>query len=752
MASEASMIQIQRHRVYGRRDSRSFTSGGRNQLSLQEQQHPGMALLTRLAGALASQRPIAYNINLARVAEDVKAGLFLSQLLYWTKVGVDVDQQQGWVFKTREQWQLETALSRCEQESARKRLLKLGLIEETRWGVPPRMAFRVRPSELGTRVSSMLRCQPVQLTLLDIRASENKVRALLGRSLAFYRIYVDILGSVPSAIFLSKAVQVQRNVIEAQIVRERGSSGAPQAWEHNWFSLTTDQWEIETGLRAGQVRRAKQDLCQIGGLEEATLTWPKRKLYQRIHVEQLTATVTKFMTVAALNGTATSVLCSNEDGGVKVSTGSQGLPSDSRGISSQYLRTSAGKQQRPDPEVAPGSPVCPTDSRGISSPTWRTHEIQQALSTTRKNFPTDSLGISRKKFPTLPLDRLKGQLPPNSVPVKRSVSAPQRSISASLRQVSALPAVGLNNSSGRFLHFKRQVSAPLHAGAEEGLQSQTTTTTTASAGTSDPALPTTTNSVVVVVQPQSANPQSPVKRAPTSLFDGGRGMAAAGALRNRFPGKVRQSVDLPLETPPCSSPSEPQHGAEPVSADLLWPSMLSAGGEFAAAQQPCRQLLAGVPGGRQQELLDELAARLRAGGVLRPVPYLRRLVDADRQAGWALVLEVAHEEVELRQRLELRRNRQVAQAADQGSSGSSDAQVQPAEKASVSGTSPEALAARERLKELRQMYRSEMGSSKNQINKSSEDVCTQNLQSCASIEKTTTNQKSKAPRQGSAHD
>ena len=62
---------------------------------------------------MASDRPIGYSANLARVAGDAKAGLLLSQLMYWTRVGVEVESQDGWISKSREQWTLETGLSRC---------------------------------------------------------------------------------------------------------------------------------------------------------------------------------------------------------------------------------------------------------------------------------------------------------------------------------------------------------------------------------------------------------------------------------------------------------------------------------------------------------------------------------------------------------------------------------------------------------------------------------------------------------------
>lgn len=56
---------------------------------------------------------------------------FLAQCLYWS--GIDlVEQRQGWFYKSREEWQAETWLSRYKQEKAREQLKSMGLLEEKR--------------------------------------------------------------------------------------------------------------------------------------------------------------------------------------------------------------------------------------------------------------------------------------------------------------------------------------------------------------------------------------------------------------------------------------------------------------------------------------------------------------------------------------------------------------------------------------------------------------------------------------------
>ncbi len=88
-------------------------------------------------------RPIAYNPAFAKLrAGTVKAGpvaaVFLSQMVYWHNRMGGV-----WMYKTQADIASETALTRDEQETARKRLVALGVLEEARRGVPATMHYRI---------------------------------------------------------------------------------------------------------------------------------------------------------------------------------------------------------------------------------------------------------------------------------------------------------------------------------------------------------------------------------------------------------------------------------------------------------------------------------------------------------------------------------------------------------------------------------------------------------------------------------
>lgn len=89
---------------------------------------------------LLPDRPIAFNRNFVRLGIGVTGALFLSQALYWSKRTKDPEK---WFYKTIEQWQEETGLTREEQLSIKKKLTSLGFLEIKKKGVPATNHFKV---------------------------------------------------------------------------------------------------------------------------------------------------------------------------------------------------------------------------------------------------------------------------------------------------------------------------------------------------------------------------------------------------------------------------------------------------------------------------------------------------------------------------------------------------------------------------------------------------------------------------------
>jgi hypothetical protein len=89
-------------------------------------------------------RPIAYHRVFRTITGNTVAAIMLSQAVYWQRIADSGNGgRDGWWWKEREDWEAEIGLSRSEQETARKRLIQLGVMKEQRRGVPPRMWYRV---------------------------------------------------------------------------------------------------------------------------------------------------------------------------------------------------------------------------------------------------------------------------------------------------------------------------------------------------------------------------------------------------------------------------------------------------------------------------------------------------------------------------------------------------------------------------------------------------------------------------------
>ncbi|MCB1776535.1 MAG: hypothetical protein KDI50_03775 [Candidatus Competibacteraceae bacterium] len=75
-------------------------------------------------------QPITFHRIFVDITGSINAALMLSQAIYWTNRLKP--ERDGWFYKTREDWQAETGLTRHEQDKARQRLSALGLLETRR--------------------------------------------------------------------------------------------------------------------------------------------------------------------------------------------------------------------------------------------------------------------------------------------------------------------------------------------------------------------------------------------------------------------------------------------------------------------------------------------------------------------------------------------------------------------------------------------------------------------------------------------
>jgi hypothetical protein len=85
-------------------------------------------------------RVVGYSPDLARAVGGATIGLFLSQLLFLSDKGAN---PEGWVYKSEAEMGKETGLTKREQQTARRKLLSLGVIAIMRGGWKNTYHFKV---------------------------------------------------------------------------------------------------------------------------------------------------------------------------------------------------------------------------------------------------------------------------------------------------------------------------------------------------------------------------------------------------------------------------------------------------------------------------------------------------------------------------------------------------------------------------------------------------------------------------------
>jgi hypothetical protein len=103
-------------------------------------------------------RVVGYSPDLARIVGGATTGLFLSQLLFLSDKGAN---PEGWVYKSEQEMGKETGLTKREQQTARRKLLALGVIAIMRGGWKNTYHFKVIWERLYQVIAGVQRAQTV---------------------------------------------------------------------------------------------------------------------------------------------------------------------------------------------------------------------------------------------------------------------------------------------------------------------------------------------------------------------------------------------------------------------------------------------------------------------------------------------------------------------------------------------------------------------------------------------------------------
>jgi hypothetical protein len=103
-------------------------------------------------------RVVGYSPDLAKIVGGATTGLFLSQLLFLSDKGAN---PEGWVYKSETEMGRETGLTKREQQTARRKLLSLGVIAIMRGGWKNTYHFKVLWEKLYQVITGSQRPQNV---------------------------------------------------------------------------------------------------------------------------------------------------------------------------------------------------------------------------------------------------------------------------------------------------------------------------------------------------------------------------------------------------------------------------------------------------------------------------------------------------------------------------------------------------------------------------------------------------------------
>lgn len=191
---------------------------------------------------LQSGRRVAVHRSLIQITDgDIKAAVFLSQLLYWLRVGTELDKNDGWIFKSIQEMEWETGLSTAEQRSCKDKLKAAGFIETKIIGGNRNLAFKLNIDAICKAVSDNFGVPHInEITLEDWRKQElDFIRDYFSDSIVYHMKLVHLTGDIYIAIMLSDILyncSKGSNIYTKQFKRKRlFSTSTIVEWENRTF-------------------------------------------------------------------------------------------------------------------------------------------------------------------------------------------------------------------------------------------------------------------------------------------------------------------------------------------------------------------------------------------------------------------------------------------------------------------------------------------------------------------------------------
>jgi len=231
--------------------------------------------VTHLLSVLGN-RYVAYYPTLAELTGSPKGALMLGHAMYMTRVVLEKQSTRGgWFWKTSKEWKQVSGLSLREVETARKMLLKDGILQESRRGMPAKLWFRVDLNRLAMKL-----CQHANTAYRPWSWEDRVLKTLLGKPVMFYAPFAWMADSSLAGLYMSSLFNQLRRSLSKDEVDDEGWFNSPIA-----HSLS----QLHFGRRMLMNARAK--LVASGMLEEGRENRMQAHLLSRVVLTTLSAKI-----------------------------------------------------------------------------------------------------------------------------------------------------------------------------------------------------------------------------------------------------------------------------------------------------------------------------------------------------------------------------------------------------------------------------------------------------------------------------
>ena len=232
-------------------------------------QHDAAGQVGAISIALG-QSYVSYHPLLAAVTGNVKAAIFLSHAISWSRyVHLSQPERDGWFWLRSADWHEGAGLSGREQMSARRVLKEMGVLEEKRIGVPAKIWYRLDLDRLGQSIAESSGRQYVSW-----KWDRATMLHLLGQPIPCHRILIKVADGVVGGLILSYFFRATRRDL---------SDGGDGEWLHLPIAHTREL----LGITTKQQRLARERLRLSGLIDEAFEKRVQPKLLTRLSLDRL---------------------------------------------------------------------------------------------------------------------------------------------------------------------------------------------------------------------------------------------------------------------------------------------------------------------------------------------------------------------------------------------------------------------------------------------------------------------------------